>query len=906
MKYSLLILCAALPLVAQTVVQDTIATPGAAATNGTIRVRANQPFISSTGHPVAANIDTVVAISAGAFSTSLYDTPSGYSYQASYQLTNGTRYVETWVVPVSVSPVGLSSVRVATVPSPSVSVNLSQLTASGGVNGECIGFNGTNWVPVSCGTGGGSVTITGSNGITVSPDPITSVGTVSGVNAAADGSTKGVSAFIAADFNAAAGVVSLDYVNGQKATDSIPGFLSAADHATFSGKQASGSYITALTGDVIAAGPGSVASVIGAGKVTNAMLAGSIDLTSKVTGVLPNGNTTAASANTASAIVARDVSGNFTAGTITAALTGNSSTATALAANPPNCSAGNLPRGVDASGVAEGCAKADLTSEVTGILPNANTTATNLNTASAVVARDASGNFTAGTITAALTGTASGNLTSSNTATLTNKTYDTAGAGNTFSVNSNLITGVEGNSAKVQLFTGSDPATNDCAKFDVNHNLVTAGSACSGGSATSVFGASTATAPAFSATPTFSLADAGTGAQSPILVFPGVMIANITAVTITSKTAGARWAVQYTQDGIGGHTLTHGASATGTCERSIDTNPNATTLQWYAVKNDGSTVIGTGCTYLTNPILAGAEVSISGLNTPGSGMWICGEDSTGHNWQCKGNASSTPSVTVFPDTGASNNFLTGISSAGAITRAQPAFTNISGTAAVAQGGTGVTSAQGNGSKVQLSTGSTTTNNCVKFDANGNTVDAGAACGVTGGGTDARSILSKVMIDGSGDIAYQPQSILGTQNKFFDGIYRFGLDNTAQPTVLSCLGGSSSVPSFVSGSVTTANVIITWASTKIAGDVYWDFDYSVASSGSLDPSSVQRTQNGTTTTNGTAWNQNTTTIALTAADFNSQGGNTILFNVCRDGTKGGDTLAGSAVLFDAKIALTVTD
>jgi len=43
---------------------------------------------------------------------------------------------------------------------------------------------------------------------------------------------------------------------------------------------------------------------------------------------------------------------------------------------------------------------------------NSATTATNLNTLSAIVARDASGNFTAGTITAALTGTASGNLVS--------------------------------------------------------------------------------------------------------------------------------------------------------------------------------------------------------------------------------------------------------------------------------------------------------------------------------------------------------------------------------------------------------------------------------------------------------------------------------------------------------------
>ena len=47
-----------------------------------------------------------------------------------------------------------------------------------------------------------------------------------------------------------------------------------------------------------------------------------------------------------------------------------------------------------------------------GKVSNSATTATNANTASAIVARDASGNFTAGTITAALTGTASGNLVS--------------------------------------------------------------------------------------------------------------------------------------------------------------------------------------------------------------------------------------------------------------------------------------------------------------------------------------------------------------------------------------------------------------------------------------------------------------------------------------------------------------
>jgi len=48
-------------------------------------------------------------------------------------------------------------------------------------------------------------------------------------------------------------------------------------------------------------------------------------------GKVSNSATTATSSNTSNAIVSRDASGNFIAGTITAALTGNASTATALA-----------------------------------------------------------------------------------------------------------------------------------------------------------------------------------------------------------------------------------------------------------------------------------------------------------------------------------------------------------------------------------------------------------------------------------------------------------------------------------------------------------------------------------------------------------------------------------------------
>ncbi|BDC53205.1 hypothetical protein F183_A55200 (plasmid) [Bryobacterales bacterium F-183] len=52
--------------------------------------------------------------------------------------------------------------------------------------------------------------------------------------------------------------------------------------------------------------------------------------------------------------------------------TGNAGTATALAADPANCTSGQLPRGVDASGAAQGCGAVNLATEVTGPLPIGN------------------------------------------------------------------------------------------------------------------------------------------------------------------------------------------------------------------------------------------------------------------------------------------------------------------------------------------------------------------------------------------------------------------------------------------------------------------------------------------------------------------------------------------------------
>ena len=120
-----------------------------------------------------------------------------------------------------------------------------------------------------------------------------------------------------------------------------------------------------VTGTVITTGD--------TGTVTNTMLAGSI-ADSKLSTIttaskVSNSATTATDANTASAIVARDASGNFSAGTITAALTGNASTATTLATARNFQITGD----VEASAVSfNGSGNVSLTSSIaTGAIVNA-------------------------------------------------------------------------------------------------------------------------------------------------------------------------------------------------------------------------------------------------------------------------------------------------------------------------------------------------------------------------------------------------------------------------------------------------------------------------------------------------------------------------------------------------------
>lgn len=133
-------------------------------------------------------------------------------------------------------------------------------------------------------------------------------------------------------------------------------------------------FSSAITNSALGAGVvhSSAGGLFSSSPIVNADIANStIDLTTKVTGILPNANTTAASANTASAIVARDGSGDFSAGTISAALSGNASTSSAFVANPTDCAAGTKAISIAANGDLT-CSAVALSADVSGNLPVAN------------------------------------------------------------------------------------------------------------------------------------------------------------------------------------------------------------------------------------------------------------------------------------------------------------------------------------------------------------------------------------------------------------------------------------------------------------------------------------------------------------------------------------------------------
>jgi hypothetical protein len=153
--------------------------------------------------------------------------------------------------------------------------------------------------------------------------------------------------------------------------------------------------------------------------------------------------------NTVSTVVARDGSGNFSAGTITASLSGNATTATT--ATTANATAAALTAGtyLTSAGTFNGSTARTFAVD-----------ATDANTASKVVARDASGNFSAGTITATLNGNASTATSATSSTNATNATN--VGITNDTTTNATMYP------TWVTTTTGNLPAKVSSTKFTFN------------------------------------------------------------------------------------------------------------------------------------------------------------------------------------------------------------------------------------------------------------------------------------------------------------------------------------------------------------------------------------------------------------------------------------------------------
>jgi hypothetical protein len=96
----------------------------------------------------------------------------------------------------------------------------------------------------------GNLTATSPVSVSATRQVIGGAAAISIADAAADGTTKGASTYTAADFNAATGLISIDYTNGQAASGSNKGFLTSTDWTTFNNKVGTGanSSLTSFSG----------------------------------------------------------------------------------------------------------------------------------------------------------------------------------------------------------------------------------------------------------------------------------------------------------------------------------------------------------------------------------------------------------------------------------------------------------------------------------------------------------------------------------------------------------------------------------------------------------------------------------------------------------------------------------
>lgn len=150
---------------------------------------------------------------------------------------------------------------------------------------------------------------------------------------------------------------------------------------------------------------------------------------------------------------------------------------------------------------------------------------------------------------------------------------------------------------------------------------------------------------------------------------------------ISDSTSVATWRALTNCTGAGTAVTYATASNTFGCNTGFLTGNQTITLSGDAT-GSGATAITVTNVNLPDGVTQAGHLLVTNIAAPANpaaGKVKVYADSTDLRFHDK-NASGVIGTTVVADTGAANNFLTAISAAGAISKAQPSFSNLSGTA----------------------------------------------------------------------------------------------------------------------------------------------------------------------------------------------------------------------------------
>ena len=283
-----------------------------------------------------------------------------------------------------------------------------------------------------------------------------------------------------------------------------------------------------------------------------------------------------------------------------------------------------------------------------------------------------------------------------------------------------LAATLQGNGTKVQMSTGS--TAGNCVQFDSNGNTIDSGAPCGGGGGGSgitaltgdVTASGTGSAAATLATVNSNVGSFGTATQTPTVTLNAKGLATAASNTTISiphtqvndwTATLAPYALTANQGPMATQKNVSGQSAVFTA--SISSLTMTVTAVSSGTISINSLISGTGVT-------SGSFITGLGTGTGGTGTYTV----------------NTPQTVASTSITASNAaaVVSGYNTSGQVIRSP---------------------SQGNGLIVQLSAGTATSGHCVQFDANGNTIDSGAACGGSGAGFTA--MTGDVTASGTGSV-----------------------------------------------------------------------------------------------------------------------------------------------------------